>query len=57
MSAKDPLSGTGFGLDLGANALREVEVVTTGADASVGDATSGVVSIRTREGTDRSPRR
>ncbi len=52
VSAKDPLAGTGFGLDLGANALREVEVVTTGADASVGDATSGVVSIRTREGTD-----
>ncbi len=52
VSAKDPLSGTGFGLDLGANALREVEVVTTGADASVGDATSGVVSIRTREGSD-----
>ncbi len=52
VSAKDPLAGTGFGLDLGANALREVEVVTTGADASVGDATSGVVSIRTREGRD-----
>ena len=52
VSAKDPLAGTGFGLDLGSNALREVEVVTTGADASVGDATSGVVSIRTREGTD-----
>ena len=52
VSAKDPLAGTGFGLDLGSNALGEVEVVTTGADASVGDATSGVVSIRTREGTD-----
>ena len=52
VSAKDPLAGTGFGLDLGANALGEVEVSTTGADASQGDATSGVVSIRTREGTD-----
>ena len=52
VSAKDPLAGTGFGLDLGANSLREVEVVTTGADASIGDATSGVVSIRTREGSD-----
>ena len=52
VSAKDPLAGTGFGLDLGANALGEVEVVTTGADASVGDATSGVVQIRTREGSD-----
>ncbi len=52
VSAKDPLAGTGFGLDLGANALGEVEVITTGADASQGDATSGVVSIRTKEGTD-----
>ncbi|MEM0961256.1 MAG: TonB-dependent receptor [Bacteroidota bacterium] len=52
VSAKDPLAGTGFGLDLGANALGEVEVITTGADASQGDATSGVVAIRTREGTD-----
>lgn len=52
VSAKDPLAGTGFGLDLGANALGEVEVNTTGADASQGDATSGVVNIRTREGTD-----
>ena len=52
VSARDPLSGTGFGLDLGTNALRDVEVITTGADASVGDATSGVISIRTREGSD-----
>ena len=52
VNAKDPLAGTGFGLDLGANALGEVEVNTTGADASVGESTSGVVSVRTREGSD-----
>ena len=52
VNAKDPLAGTGFGLDLGANALGEVEVNTTGADASVGESTSGVVSVRTKEGTD-----
>ncbi|MEL6617011.1 MAG: carboxypeptidase-like regulatory domain-containing protein, partial [Bacteroidota bacterium] len=52
VNAKDPLSGTGFGLDLGANSLGEVEVNTTGADASVGGSTSGVVSVRTREGSD-----
>ena len=52
VSARDPLAGTGFGLDLGTNALREVEVITTGADASVGDATSGIVSIQTRSGND-----
>ena len=52
VSAKDPLAGTGFGLDVGSNALREVEVVTTGADALAGDATSGVVQVKTREGSD-----
>ncbi|MFU8813392.1 MAG: TonB-dependent receptor [Balneolaceae bacterium] len=50
VSAQDPLAGTGFGLDLGANAFSEVEVVTGGAGADVGDATSGVVSVRTRDG-------
>ena len=52
VNAKDPLAGTGFGLDLGANSLGEVEVNTTGADASVGESTSGVVSVRTKEGSD-----
>ena len=52
VSAKDPLSGTGFGLDLGANAFAEVEVTTGGVGADVGDATSGVVSVTTRDGTD-----
>lgn len=52
VSAQDPLAGTGFGLDLGANAFSEVEVATTGADATEGDATSGVVRVQTREGTD-----
>ncbi len=53
VSAKDPLSGTGFGLDLGANAFAEVEVTTGGVGADIGDATSGVVSVTTRDGTDR----
>ncbi len=52
VSAKDPLSGTGFGLDLGSNSFAEVEVTTGGAGADVGDVTSGVVSVRTQEGTD-----
>ncbi len=52
VSAKDPLSGTGFGLDLGANAFAEVEVTTGGVGADVGDATSGVISVTTRDGTD-----
>src|SRR5690606_21606717 len=28
VSAKDPLAGTGFGLDIGSNSFREVEVTT-----------------------------
>ncbi len=52
VSAQDPLSGTGFGLDLGTNAFAEVEVTTGGLGADVGDVTSGVVSVRTQEGGD-----
>ncbi|TVQ74767.1 MAG: TonB-dependent receptor, partial [Balneolaceae bacterium] len=50
VSAQDPLAGTGFGLDLGASAYAEVEVTTGGVGAEVGDATSGVVTVRTQEG-------
>ena len=52
VSAKDPLAGTGFGLDIGSNAFAEVEVTTGGAGAEVGDVTSGVVSVTTRDGGD-----
>lgn len=50
VSAQDPLAGTGFGLDLGANAFANVEVVTGGVGAEYGDVTSGVVSVKTRDG-------
>ena len=50
VSAQDPLSGTGMGLDLGAGALQEVEVTTGGIDVEHGNVTSGVVSVQTREG-------
>ncbi len=52
VSAKDPLAGTGFGLDIGSNAFREVEVTTGGVGAEVGDVTSGVVSVQIQEGGD-----
>lgn len=52
VSAKDPLAGTGFGLDLGTNAFREVEVTTGGVGAEVGDVTSGVVAVTTQDGSD-----
>lgn len=53
VSAKDPLAGTGFGLDLGSNAFEEVEITTGGVGAEYGDVTSGVVSVRTQDGTDK----
>lgn len=52
VSAKDPLAGTGFGLDIGSNSFREVEVTTGGLGAEHGDVTSGVVAVQTQEGTD-----
>ncbi len=53
VSVQDPLSGTGFGLQLSASAIEEVEVITGGFNAEFGQATSGVVNVRTREGSNR----
>lgn len=53
VSVQDPLAGTGFGLQLSANAIEEVEVITGGFNAEYGQATSGVVNVKTREGSDR----
>ncbi len=53
VSVQDPLAGTGFGLQLSANAIEEVEVITGGYNAEFGQATSGVVNVRTREGSER----
>jgi outer membrane receptor protein involved in Fe transport len=50
VSIQDPLSGTGFGLQLSANSIEEIEVITGGFNAEFGQATSGVVNVRTREG-------
>lgn len=52
VSAKDPLAGTGFGVDLGVSALQEVEITTGGIGAEFG-ATGGVISVTTREGGER----
>lgn len=50
VSVQDPLSGTGIGLQLSANSLEEVEVITGGYNAEFGQATSGVINARTKEG-------
>ncbi len=46
----DPLGGTGFGLDIGSNAINEIEVTTGGIGADVGDVTAGVINTKTRSG-------
>jgi outer membrane receptor protein involved in Fe transport len=51
ISVQDPLAGTGFGLQMSSNALEEVEVITGGYSAEYGQATSGVVNVKTKEGS------
>ena len=53
VSAQDPLTGTGFGVDLGTNAIDEINVSTGGAGAEFGNSTSGVVNTRTKSGGER----
>jgi len=48
VSVTDPMAGTGFGLDIGANAIGEIDITTGGIGAEIGDATAGVVSARTK---------
>jgi outer membrane receptor protein involved in Fe transport len=50
VSVQDPLAGTGLGLQLSANSIEEVEVITGGYNAEYGQATSGVVNVKTKEG-------
>jgi outer membrane receptor protein involved in Fe transport len=50
VSVQDPLAGTGFGLQLSANAIEEVEVITGGFNAEFGQATSGVVNVKQEKG-------
>ena len=50
ISIQDPLAGTGFGLQLSTEAVKEVEVITGGYNAEYGQATSGVVNVSLKEG-------
>ncbi|MFA4838724.1 MAG: TonB-dependent receptor [Candidatus Neomarinimicrobiota bacterium] len=53
ISVQDPLSGTGYGLNISPNAIEEVEVITGGFRAEYGQATSGIVNVKTKTGGDR----
>lgn len=50
ISAQDPLAGTGFGVDVDAGAINEIEVITGGSDAEYGSGGGGVVLTRIKEG-------
>jgi len=54
VSAKDPLAGTGFGLDIGSNSIQEMEISTGGVDVEYGNSTAGTVNTKTRSGGDKS---
>ncbi|RMG41645.1 MAG: TonB-dependent receptor, partial [Methanobacteriota archaeon] len=53
VSVQDPLSGTGFGLNVSANAIEEIEVISGGFRAEYGQATSGIVRVKTKTGGDK----
>ncbi|MFH1861835.1 MAG: TonB-dependent receptor [bacterium] len=52
LDIKDPISGQGYGIYLSADAIEELEVITGGFNAEYGQAMSGVVEIKTKEGGD-----
>jgi outer membrane receptor protein involved in Fe transport len=52
VSATDPLAGTGFGIDIGTNAIDNIEISTSTPGVEYGDATSGIVNTKTRTGGD-----
>ena len=53
VSASDPLAGTGFGIDLGSNAIEDVEVSTSSSSVEYGNSTAGVVNAKSKSGGDK----
>jgi len=52
MSVKDPLSGSANNLYLNVDAIEELEVITGGFNAEYGQAMSGIINIRIKEGSE-----
>lgn len=52
VSAKDPLSGTGFGVQVASNSVQSIDLITGGGDAEYSDATGGVIITKVKEGGD-----
>ncbi len=50
VSAQDPLSGTGFGVQVSKFAIDQVKIMTSGAGAEYGNGTAGVILTKIKEG-------
>jgi outer membrane receptor protein involved in Fe transport len=50
ISAADPLSGTGTGVEVASGSIQDIELITGGGNAEYGGSTSGVILTRIREG-------
>ena len=50
VSSTDPLAGTGFGIDLGSNAVEDISVSTSSSSVEYGNSTSGIVNAKTKTG-------
>jgi hypothetical protein len=53
VSSTDPLAGTGFGIDLGSNAIEDISVNTSSSSVEYGNSTSGIVNAKTKSGSDK----
>jgi len=53
LNVNDPLAGGGYGYNIDPSIINEIEVLTGGFNAEYGQATSGVVRVSTKEGSDR----
>lgn len=53
ISARDPLAGSGYGVNVSASSIGNLTLITGGAGAEYGDGSSGVISTEIREGGDK----
>ncbi len=51
INAQDPLSGTGFGVNVSSNSIANLNVITGGGDAEFGDGSSGIILTNIKEGS------
>ena len=50
VATKDPLTGRSYGVFLSVDAIDEIEVITGGFNAEYGQAMSGIIKVKTKEG-------